>query len=85
MTSMMLPQPPGKTGCKAVATRCRRIARRLDDEGSLAQGWSVESAADLIWALTNVPAWRDLVRDRGWSNRRYRDRIGEVLRTALLR
>lgn len=64
---------------------CRRIARRLDDEGSLAPGWSVESAADLIWAFTNVPAWRDLVRDRRWSQRRYRDRIGEVLRSALLK
>lgn len=63
---------------------CRWIARRLDDEGSLAPGWSVEAAADLIWTLTNIPVWRDLVRDRGWSQRRYRDRIGEVLRATLV-
>lgn len=63
---------------------CRGIARRLDGEGSLKPGWSIEAAADLIWTLTNIPVWRDLVRDRGWSQRRYRDRIGEVLRAALV-
>lgn len=64
---------------------CRRIARRLEEDGVLAPAWSIESAADLIWTLTNIPVWRDLVRDRGWSQRRYRDRIGEVLRAALLK
>lgn len=63
---------------------CRQIARRLNDEGSLSPGWSVETAADLIWTVTNVPVWRDLVRDQGWSERRYRERIGEVLRATLV-
>lgn len=63
---------------------CRRIARRLEADGTLATGWSIESAADLIWTLTNIPVWRDLVRDRGWSQRRYRDRIGEVLQATLV-
>lgn len=63
---------------------CRRIARRLDNEGALSQGWSVDAAADLIWTMTNIPVWRDLVRDRRWSQRRYEDRIREVLRAALV-
>jgi AcrR family transcriptional regulator len=45
----------------------RRAARRLKDAGLLRDGLSFAAAADLTWALTSVPVWRQLVVDRGWS------------------
>jgi AcrR family transcriptional regulator len=45
----------------------RRILKRLARAGHLADGWSVERAADLCWSLTHIEAWRQLVIERGWS------------------
>lgn len=63
---------------------CRRLARWLRDDGDLDDEWSVNDAADVLWAVTNVPAWRDLVVERGWSARRYERHIGRAIRRALL-
>jgi AcrR family transcriptional regulator len=46
----------------------RRILKRLARAGHLADGWSVERAADLCWSLTHIEAWRQLVVERGWSS-----------------
>lgn len=63
---------------------CHRLARWLEEEGSLAKDVSTRTAADLIWALTNIPLWRELTADRGWSGARYERHITEILRSALL-
>lgn len=63
---------------------CRRLARWLYDEGVLDDEWTVDDAADVLWAVTNVPAWRDLVVERGWSARRYERRLGRMIGRALL-
>jgi hypothetical protein len=62
----------------------RRLVARLAQEGRLARGWSVESAADLIWALTSIRVWEDLVVDRGWPRARYKRHLRQVLRGSLL-
>jgi AcrR family transcriptional regulator len=64
---------------------CTRIVKRLDAEGALAPGWTVAAAADVLWALTSIRTWEDLVLDRGWTSRRYAERIRTVARRALLR
>ena len=59
---------------------CTRIVKRLRKEGSLARGWSVADAADMLWELTSIRTWEDLVRDRHWSKQRYTKLIGQVAR-----
>lgn len=64
---------------------CRRLARWLADDGVLADGWTVNAVADLVWAFTNVPVWRDLVVERGWSLARFERHVTEALCGGLLR
>ena len=54
---------------------CRRLARRLDDEGRLAGGWTVQSATDMLFALISSDMIEALTVDRRWS----RDRLAEHL------
>lgn len=63
---------------------CRRLVRWLSEDGVLADEWTVDDATDVLWAVTNVPAWRDLVVERGWSGRRYERRLRHVIGRALL-
>lgn len=64
--------------------RCREIVARLADEGLLAPDWSHDEAADVLWALTGLRVWEDLVVIRGWSARRFRRRLERVLRQTLI-
>ncbi len=63
---------------------CSRLVRWLDDEDGLAPDMSERDATDLLWALTGMRLWRDLVADRGWSTRRYERHVGAILRRTLL-
>ena len=63
---------------------CRRLAKRLRDERVLAPGWTVESAADVIFALSTSDVVEGLIVDRGWSARRFAKHIGLLLRSALV-
>jgi AcrR family transcriptional regulator len=52
-----------------------RIAlARLRRDGQLAPGWSVEAAADWVWARSHLSGWQQLVGERGWRPERYVDR-----------
>lgn len=62
----------------------RTIVLRLHDEGDLADGWTVDTAAAFVWTLTAPAAFRLLVADRGWSHRRWRTETTRLLRRALL-
>jgi AcrR family transcriptional regulator len=62
---------------------CRRIVRRLQDEGSLRLGLDPATAADLLWTITSLRTWEDLVLQRGWSARKYEDRIHQLLLESL--
>jgi AcrR family transcriptional regulator len=62
----------------------RRVVARLAQEGRLARGWSIEAAADLIWTLTSIRVWEDLVIDRGWQRTRYVRHLQQVLRASLV-
>jgi AcrR family transcriptional regulator len=64
--------------------RCARIVSRLADEGRLAPGWSRQAASDLLWAMTSVRVWEDLVIRRGWSTAGFRRHLRHVLERALL-
>ena len=60
------------------------ICRRLAQEGALAVPWDVGSAADFLWALTSTSTYRQLVIDRGWSIRHYRERLELVMVSTLV-
>jgi len=46
---------------------CRLVARRIDDEKSLASGWTVETMADMLHALMSLDVLEILI-DQGWSS-----------------
>jgi AcrR family transcriptional regulator len=62
----------------------RAVAHRLAVEGVLAPEWTEANAADLIWSMTSIRTYEDLVIDRGWSAARYRRRIKEILVSTLV-
>ena len=64
---------------------CRAIVACLQREGTLRPGLDAATATDLLWNITSLRTWEDLVLDRSWSARRYEDRITELLLLALTR
>jgi AcrR family transcriptional regulator len=62
---------------------CRAIVARLQKEGTLRPGLDPAAAADLLWNITSLRTWEDLVLDRKWSARQYEDRVTELLLLAL--
>ncbi len=64
---------------------CRRIAQRLDDEGVLAQPWTVETAADLMWHFMFPDVLERLTEDRQWPIDQYRELLTVVLTKSLVK
>ena len=62
---------------------CWSILARMHAERSLRQGLDVDSAADVLWTLSSLRMWEDLVVQRGWSSERYRTQVGALLSGAL--
>lgn len=50
---------------------CQEVVARLAKEGQLRADLDASTAADLLWAITSLRMWEDLVLQRGWSSRRY--------------
>ncbi len=63
---------------------CRRLAQRLADEGVLAPGWTVESAADMLNALATTDLIEALVVDHGWSQLALGDGLARLFCSAFL-
>jgi TetR/AcrR family transcriptional regulator, regulator of autoinduction and epiphytic fitness len=61
-----------------------RIARGLRRRKQLRPGMTAREAADVVWALASERTYLALVRDRGWSPRRYERWLAEQLEAALL-
>ena len=62
---------------------CRAIVARLRSEGSLRAGLDSSLAADLLWTLTSLRMWEDLVLERGWSAEQYKQQVTRLLRETL--
>jgi AcrR family transcriptional regulator len=62
---------------------CRQMIARLHKEGKLRRGLDPAVAADLLWSITSLRMWEDLVLERGWSRRRYERHITSLLLAAL--
>ena len=62
---------------------CRRIVERVKKEGALKAGLGDEAATDLLWSITSLRMWEDLVLERKWTAAQYEERITRLLRDAL--
>jgi AcrR family transcriptional regulator len=63
---------------------CRQTVERLHNEQLLRQGLDIDTATDLLWALTSIPLWEELVLQRGWTAKSYERHVAELLIAALI-
>jgi AcrR family transcriptional regulator len=63
---------------KSRLERCRVIVSRLKTEGSLRPGLDPSIAADLLWSMTSLRMWEDLVVERKWSPAQYQEHVTNV-------
>lgn len=59
---------------------CARLASRLAEEGRLSQRWSVETAADMLFALISTDMIERLIVDCQWSQAELADRLATLFR-----
>ena len=64
---------------------CGEIVEWMQREKSLKPGVSLEEARDILWSITSLRTWEDLVLERGWTAKQYEERVTRLLRTALVR
>lgn len=62
---------------------CRAMVARLQAEGGLRRGLDPSIAADLLWTMTSLRMWEDLVLDRDWAPEQYQRHVTKVLVRAL--
>lgn len=63
---------------------CQALAAAIAAEERLAEGWTVETAADLLWALMSVEFVDDLVTGRSWSVDELASRLSMLVRRTLV-
>ncbi|TQK69108.1 MULTISPECIES: TetR/AcrR family transcriptional regulator [unclassified Nocardioides] len=61
------------------------MARQLHDLRGLRRGLGVPAAADLLWLMTDPAPYDLLVRQRGWTPRKYADWLARATRASVLR
>jgi AcrR family transcriptional regulator len=64
---------------------CRSIVARLESEGNLRTGLDPSMAADLLWTMTSLRTWEDLVLQRGWPPQQYQQQVTRLLLEELTR
>jgi len=62
---------------------CRQIVARMQQEGTLKSAIGQDEAADLLWNITSLRTWEDLVLTRGWTAAQYEERITSLLCDAI--
>lgn len=63
---------------------CRELAQRLADEHRLACGWTVDTAADMLWALLPTEVLERLLVNRNWPVERYEALYARLLRSTFV-
>ena len=62
----------------------RRGMERLETEGLLADGWTVDEAADFAWAILSLHTYEYLVVEQGWTIEQFVTRLKTMLRSMLV-
>lgn len=63
---------------------CRQLAERIARDRQLAPAWTVESAADMLYALISSDMVEALLGDRRWSSERFARQLALLLRSTFL-
>lgn len=61
-------------------TTCRRLMERLHDTGSLAAPWTIDTGADMLFALTSFETIETLLHQRSWPADRLANHLSAVFR-----
>ena len=61
----------------------RQGIERLQGEGLLAEGWTVDEAADFAWTLLSMHTYEYLVVERRWPIAQFVRRLQTILRSIL--
>jgi len=70
----------GEDSAAEITLQNRRMnVEQLARDGSLRTGLEPAIAADLLWALTSLRTWEDLVLVRGWTAAQYEERLVATL------
>jgi AcrR family transcriptional regulator len=62
----------------------RAVAQSLERRGALREGVDVNGATDVLYTIAGTDTFRQLVRDRGWTPRRYERWLVEAGKRLLL-
>ncbi|GAA4635830.1 hypothetical protein GCM10023196_083060 [Actinoallomurus vinaceus] len=62
----------------------RALIRRLDEEGVLAEGWTVDTATDMLLALISNGVSETLLIDRGWTPEQAGEHMAHLLRATFV-
>jgi AcrR family transcriptional regulator len=62
---------------------CRQMIGRIENEAALRPGLDPALAADLLWTITSLRMWEDLVIQRQWTAAQYEERVFGLLVEAL--
>src|SRR5262245_47199511 len=57
----------------------------LEREGKLATCWTVETAAEYLWATLSIQTWEILTIECGWSKEEYIERIDRAIKSTLVK
>ncbi len=61
-----------------------QLLASIERDGALADGWSVQEAADYLWAAMSMQVWSLLVDDCSWTQNRAGTALVRALQAALL-
>lgn len=70
---------------QAMRAGCRAAIEAVEADRRLADGWSVETATDLLWTLLSFESWDQLTSRCGWSNADYAARMQHMARRAFVK
>jgi AcrR family transcriptional regulator len=62
---------------------CRAIVAHLQRDNTLRPGLNPAVAAELLWTLTSLRMWEDLVIERGWPAKQYQEHVNRLLLISL--
>jgi AcrR family transcriptional regulator len=68
----------------AIHHGCRAAVKALADDGMLSSDYSVERAADILWAQLSVRQWEMLTIDCGFSQEEYLATVATIARRLLV-
>lgn len=63
----------------------RRGLERLQNEGFLVDGWTLDEATDFAWGLISLHTYENLVIERGWTIDQMVDRLQEMILKVLVK